>query len=700
MSDILSSLNSAQKEAVLATKGPVLILAGAGSGKTKALTHKIAYLVEHEKVSPFNILAVTFTNKAAKEMKIRIQKLLGSAYDFPFSGTFHSVCVKILRKEIELLGYKSRFLIFDGSDQLQVIKESMKYLNIDPKQFNPRAVLGAISSAKSEMVGATEYASLAVGHFQEIVTKIYYEYDKRLKENNALDFDDLLLKTVEIFNKFPEVLEKYQKQFHYILVDEYQDTNHVQYLFCKKLSAKHKNICAIGDEDQAIYSWRGANYRNILDFHKDYPDAKIIKLEQNYRSTKNILEAAHNVITKNVERTDKKLWTDNESGLPVILYEAFNEKEEGQFIIAEAGRLEKQGYGLNDIAILYRTNAQSRSLEEELLKFNIPYKIIGGVRFYERREIKDLLAILKFIYSGTDWISFKRIINLPARGIGAKSLEVFENFARSNNLSLMDALIRASETNLQDKMKKGFREFGDMAKQLVSLSNVLDVSDFIEKVIKKSGLKNYYDDGSVEGDSRIENLEEFISVAREFEEASSGLGLGEFLEQISLLSDIDNYSDESKSITLMTMHSAKGLEFPVVFIVGLEEGIFPHSRSSFSEEEMEEERRLCYVAMTRARKRLYLVYASNRMLYGSIASNPPSRFIYDVPSHLMTDFTTSTVELKEPSCDIKAGDKIRHAKFGTGLVVGVNGEEIDVLFDSCGLKRLSSVFAPVEKLIK
>ncbi|KKQ93747.1 MAG: PcrA [candidate division CPR2 bacterium GW2011_GWC2_39_10] len=698
MSDILSSLNSAQKEAVLATKGPVLILAGAGSGKTKALTHRIAYLVEHEKVSPFNILAVTFTNKAAKEMKIRIQKLLGSTYDFPFSGTFHSVCVKILRKEIELLGYNQRFLISDGSDQLQVIKESMKYLNIDPKQFNPRAVLGAISSAKSEMVGAAEYANLAVGHFQEIVTKIYYEYDKRLKESNALDFDDLLLKTVEIFNKFPEVLEKYQNQFHYILVDEYQDTNHVQYLFCKKLSAKHKNICVVGDDWQSIYSWRGANYRNILDFHKDYPDAKIIKLEQNYRSTKNILEAAHNVIAKNIERTDKKLWTDNESGLPVILYEAFNEKEEGQFIIAEAGRLEKQGYGLSDIAILYRTNAQSRSLEEELLKFNIPYKIIGGVRFYERREIKDLLSYLKFIYSGTDWVSFKRIINLPARGIGAKSLEVFENFARNNNLSLMDALSRVEDTNLQDKMKKGFSEFGNMAKQLVSLSNVLGVADFIEKVIIKSGLKSYYDDGSVEGDSRVENLEELISVAREFEEASSGLGLGEFLEQISLLSDIDNYSDESKSITLMTMHSAKGLEFPVVFMVGLEEGIFPHSRSSFSEEEMEEERRLCYVAMTRARKRLYLVYASNRMLYGGISSNPPSRFINDVPSHLMTDFTTRTVELKEPSFDIKAGDKIRHAKFGTGLVVGVNGEEIDVLFDSFGLKRLSSVFAPVEKI--
>ena len=646
MSDILSTLNPEQKDAVLTTKGPVLILAGAGSGKTKALTHRIAYLVCEKQVSPFNILAVTFTNKAAKEMKTRIAALVGAKEEFPFAGTFHSICVKILRKDIELLGYKSRFLIYDEGDQMTVIKDSMKFLSIDNKQYNPRAILSSISSAKNEMVSAIDYESTAVGNFQDIVAKVYFEYDKRLKENGALDFDDLLLRTVELFGKFPEVLEKYQKQFEYILVDEYQDTNHVQYLFTKLLAKKHHNICAIGDDDQAIYSWRGANYRNILDFHKDYPEAKIIKLEQNYRSTKNILEAAHNVILKNDKRSDKELWTDNESGLPIIIYEAFNEKEEGQFIIAELGRLGRQGYAPKDVAVLYRTNAQSRSLEEQFLKFNMPYKIVGGVRFYERKEIKDILAYLRFVYSDNDWVSFRRVVNLPPRGIGAKSLDVLENFARKGNLTVKEAIKRAEEIGIQNKAQAALTDFSQFTEELAAVSQILGVPELIEKILRSSGYLEYLDDGTLEGEGRVENLREFISVAREFAQSDESLNLESFLEQVSLISDLDNYSEGVSAVTLMTMHSAKGLEFPIVFVVGMEEGIFPHSRSLLEQEEMEEERRLCYVAMTRARKRLYLAYASSRLLYGNITSNPPSRFIYDIPSSLTTDFSTTPVELK------------------------------------------------------
>jgi len=698
MSDILAILNEAQKEAVLTTDGPVLILAGAGSGKTKALTHKIAYLVKEKKIDPYNILVVTFTNKAAKEIKERINKLLGEGTDFPFSGTFHSVCVKILRTEIGRIGYKSSFLIYDDQDQLTVIKDVLKKMGIDSKQCNPKMVLSMISSAKSEAVTPEEYESLAVGNFQETVSKVYFDYQKILKENEALDFDDILLKTVFIFNQYPEVLEKYHLKFKYILIDEYQDTNNVQYQFSKLLAKKRRNICVVGDDWQSIYSWRGANFRNILDFQKDYPEAKIIKLEQNYRSTKNILEAAYNIIEKNSERTSKKLWTDNEQGVPIILCEASNEKEEGQFIVGELGRLSSQGYSLKDVTILYRTNAQSRSVEEELLKFNVPYKIVGGLRFYERKEIKDIMAYLKVIFSDSDWISFRRVMGIISRGIGSKTIEKLEYFAKNNNLTITESLLSTERLKVREKVRVSFLEIGNLINNLKKKSQELDVPEFIDEVIEKTGYANFVNDGTYEGESRLENLRELISVAREFEEYEEKLTLGHFLEQVSLVSDIDSYSQGADAVTLMTIHTAKGLEFPVVFLVGMEEGIFPHSRSLLDVDEAEEERRLCYVAFTRAKKRLYLIYCSTRLIFGNICSNSPSRFIYDVPNHLVADFSVNQKELKEDVFNIKVGDNVRHKNFGLGRVLEVNGEEITVDFELNGTRSLSCIYAPVEKV--
>jgi DNA helicase II / ATP-dependent DNA helicase PcrA len=559
-------------------------------------------------------------------------------------------------------------------------------------------VLSMISSAKTEMVSPEEYEKLAVGSFQEIVSKVYFDYQKTLKENEALDFDDLLLKTVFIFNQFPEVLEKYQLKFKYILIDEYQDTNNVQYQFSKLLAKKHKNICVVGDDWQSIYSWRGANFRNILDFHKDYPEAKIIKLEQNYRSTKNILEAAHNVIEKNSERTSKKLWTDNEQGVPIVLCEASTEKEEGQFVIGELARLASQGYSLKDVAILYRTNAQSRSIEEELLKFNIPYRIVGGLRFYERKEIKDIMAYLKVIFSDSDWISFRRIMGIYPRGIGAKTVEKLESYAKANGLTISESLLLAGDIKIQDKAKITFLEMGKIFIDLKGKSQKMDVPEFIDEVVQKTGYGDFVNDGTYEGESRLENLKELTSVAREFEEFEEKLSLETFLEQVSLVSDIDSYSQGAEAVTLMTIHAAKGLEFPVVFLVGMEEGIFPHSRSLLNLDEAEEERRLCYVAFTSAKKRLYLVYCSSRLIFGNICSNSPSRFVYDVPNHLVTDFSLNQRELKEDTFNIRVGDKVRHKNFGLGKVLEVSGEEITVDFGLNGTRSLSCTYAPVEKV--
>jgi len=624
-SETLRGLNEAQKEAVLTTQGPVLILAGAGSGKTKALTHRIAYLIKDKKVSVHNILAVTFTNKAADVMAERIAKLLGGAYQkeseggrarLPWMGTFHSICVRILRREIKILGYPSNFTIYDEQDAQTAVKKAMIEVGVDPKQYNASAIRHTISGAKCEMVSAPEYEKYTQGHFQELASKVYFQYEKNLRKMGALDFDDLLNKTVQLFLEYPEVLQKYQNQFHYILVDEYQDTNHTQYLLCKMLAKKHKNIFVIGDDWQSVYSFRGARYRNILDFEKDYPNVKVIKLEENYRSTKSILDAAQSVIERNIERSEKKLWTKRLDDDLITLFEAPEGPVEIEFVIGEMNRLyQRKGVSLKDMVILYRTNAQSRAIEEKLMSFGIPYKIIGGLRFYERKEIKDMIAYLRFINNVQDMVSLERIINFPPRKIGAKAW----------GSVVSEGLTKASEKNPNIsvflKIITSFRELKDK----------MTVSQLIERVMFDSGIYKYFNDGSEENASRLENIQELRSVAEKY------LSLEEFLEGVALVSDLDTYNEKTDSVTLMTLHSSKGMEFSVVFLVGMEEGLFPHSQSLNDPSELEEERRLCYVGMTRAKDKLYLSCARSRVLYGSIQYNQRSRFIDDIPAKLLDE---------------------------------------------------------------
>ncbi len=612
MSTIFNDLNPQQIDAVRTTEGPVLILAGAGSGKTKALTHRVAYLIQEKKVSPYNILVVTFTNKAAEEMTTRIAKLLFANpksqilnSKLPWSGTFHSICAKILRKEIQVLGYRRSFVIYDEDDSLSAIKHAMDALEIDKKQYNPRAVKNFISGAKNELITPTQYQKYAQGYFGEIVMKVYREYQQNLRAANALDFDDLIMKTVEIFRKNPGVLKRWQTLFKYILVDEYQDTNHAQYMLIKLLAEKYKNLFVIGDDAQAIYSFRGANFRNILDFEKDYPKAKVIKMEQNYRSTKNIITAAQKVIEKNILRSEKGLWTENEEGLPATIFEAQNEIDEAGFILGEISALKHIGR-YNDFVILYRTNAQSRIFEEVLMQKNIPYRLIGALRFYERKEIKDILAFLKLILNIDDKVSLKRIINVPPRGIGAKTQIPNDKF----------------------QINPKIQNFNQMMEEFRIVVKDIKLPELIDIVVQKTGYKDWILDGTEEGEMRYENIEELKSVAQRAD------SLEEFLENVTLVSDIDNYDRQADAITLMTLHNAKGLEFPIVFMVGMEEGLFPHSRSMMEPAELEEERRLCYVGMTRAQKRLYLTYAAARMIYGATSANSPSRFLADIPPEL------------------------------------------------------------------
>ena len=627
---IFRDLNEKQIEAVKTTEGPVLILAGAGSGKTKALTHRVAYLIKEKKVSPYNILVVTFTNKAAEEMNTRIAKLLfvnqkseirnpkqisnlkSQNSKLPWSGTFHSICAKILRKEIDTLGFRRSFLIYDEEDSLSAIKHVMDTLEIDKKQYNPKAIKNFISGAKNELITPKQYQKYAESYFGEIVQKVFAEYQKDLKMANALDFDDLIMKTVELFKKFPKALKRWQDLFKYILVDEYQDTNHAQYVFINLLAKKrlqHANLFVIGDDFQAIYSFRGANFRNILDFEKDYPKAKVIKMEQNYRSTQNIISAAQKVIEKNILRSKKSLWTKNEEGLPATIFEAQNEIEEAEFIIDEINALSHIGR-YNDFVILYRTNAQSRIFEEILMQNNIPYRLIGALRFYERKEIKDILAYLKLIQSPDDKVSLKRIINVPPRGIGEKS--------QNANLK--------SQNGQQTNPK--IQKFNEMIEEFRKEAKTSKLPKLIDIVAQKTGYRDWVLDGTEEGEMRWENIEELKSVATKSD------SLEEFLENVALVADIDNYDRAADAITLMTLHNAKGLEFPIVFMVGMEEGLFPHARSMMKPAELEEERRLCYVGMTRARKRLYLTYASARMIYGATSANSPSRFLADIPQEL------------------------------------------------------------------
>lgn len=619
-----------QQHAVVTTEGPVLILAGAGSGKTKALTHRFAYLMREKKIRPTEILCVTFTNKAAGEMKQRIQRLLGygdeKGFSLPWLGTFHSVCVRILRRELNnaALGVTNTFVIFDEDDAMIAVKRAMSELKVDPKQYSPGGIRSQISGAKNEMLTPDKYAQYAMGPFQQTVQMVYAKYQDLLRQANGMDFDDLLLKTLQLFEQRPEILAQYQERFHYIMVDEYQDTNRAQYLLIKSLAEGHNNLFVIGDDWQSVYSWRGADFRNILDFQKDYPDTQVIKLEQNYRSTQTILDAAQAVISKNEQRSDKKLWTEGPVGVPVGVIECLNERDEAEFVIREVKGLVQSGlykgvHSYNDCVVLYRTNAQSRSMEETLIRFNIPYRIIGGVRFYERKEIKDIIAYLRLLTNPQDWVSLERIINVPTRGIGAKTV---------TNLR---ELVGQSEQLYPPKVQ----DFLAMIEGLRRSTAGKPVGEMIEQIVQRTKYKEYLLDGSIEGESRFENVQELIGAAGRSE------SLEEFLEGVALVQDADALIDQEVqaeqaegALTLMTVHAAKGLEFPVVFIIGLEEGIFPHSRSLSEKQEMEEERRLAYVAMTRAKDRLYLLYAFERRLYGLFQSNAPSRFIGEIPDEL------------------------------------------------------------------
>jgi DNA helicase-2/ATP-dependent DNA helicase PcrA len=737
---LLNGLNPEQQNAVKATDGPLLIMAGAGSGKTRVLTHRIGYLIVEKGVNPYNILAITFTNKAAREMRERIGKMMGGTADEIWISTFHSMCVRILRRDIDRIGFNRNFTILDTTDQQSVVKGILKDKNIDPKKFDPRAILGSISSAKNEMIDTEEYAKQAGGYFDQVVSDVYTEYQKRLRKNQALDFDDLIMSTIQLFRRIPEVLEFYQRKFQYIHVDEYQDTNKAQYLLVKLLASRFKNLCVVGDSDQSIYRWRGADIANILSFEKDYPNATVILLEQNYRSTKRILLAANKVIENNANRKAKNLWTENLEGNKLVYYRADSEQGEAQFVAGKIKELTRDKYKFSDVAILYRTNAQSRVMEEVLLKSNIEYSIVGGTKFYDRKEIKDMLAYLRLISNPDDDISLRRVINVPKRGIGSTSLDKIADFAAMHDLSLYQALESIELVGLSPKTTKAAIEFRDLIGNYTRMQEFLSVTELVEEVLDKSGYREMLKaEKSLEAQSRLENLDELLSVTKNFEESSEDKTLIAFLTDLALVADIDSMDDDeekSDAVVLMTLHSAKGLEFPVVFLIGMEEGVFPHSRSLMEEAEMEEERRLAYVGITRAEQSLFLTNAQMRTLFGRTNMNPASRFIKEIPVDLIegvepvskagspfgskgksfgTSGTSSgsTVIRKQVSRPIaastggddlswKVGDKAEHGKWGIGTVVSVRGEgestELDIAFPSpTGIKRLLAKFAPIKK---
>ena len=640
MEDILKGLNDKQYEAVINTEGACLIIAGAGSGKTKVLTHKIAYLMQEKNVLPWNILAITFTNKAANEMKERIVGLVGDAAQDIWMGTFHSICVRILRKFIDRIGFESSFIIFDTSDQRTMIKGCLKDLNIDDKMFTDRSVQAEISNAKNQMLDPEQYSVQANGDFRrEKIATIYELYQKRLKENNAIDFDDIINYTIKILSENEDVLDYYANKFKYVLVDEYQDTNKAQFTLISLFASVHGNITVVGDSDQSIYAFRGADISNILNFEKDFKNAKIIKLEQNYRCTGNILEAANSVIKNNESKYKKKLWTENEKGNLPKVYSAENEYDEGSFIVEQINRLRREEYfKYSDFAILYRMNTQSRAIEDILRREDIPYKIIGGLKFYERKEIKDIISYLRLIQNPSDNLSLKRIINEPKRGIGKTSLENIETLANQNSISMYEVIKNADQYGL-NRVFINSREFISVIEELRAKKDDLVISELIKQTLKKTGYtKALEDENTVEAENRIENLEEFLTVAMEFEEESADNGLSEFLEGITLSSDIDNMEETDETVTLMTLHSAKGLEFPVVFLIGMEEGIFPGYKSISEQKELEEERRLCYVGITRAKQYLFLTCSKQRTIFGSTSCNPVSRFLKEIPKELLDGY--------------------------------------------------------------
>lgn len=710
MSDLfLDNLNSEQKRAVQTTEGPLLIQAGAGSGKTKTLTHRIAHIISSKKASPYQILAVTFTNKAAREMRERLAELVGhDAGDrsfLPYMGTFHSICVRILRYEGQHIGVPSNFVIFDESDRLQAVKQICKAQHIDEKSFPPRQISYLISSAKNEMIDPAEYAKLANSPLEDIVKKIFPAYEKSLKDACGLDFDDLILKTVRLIEDNQEVRKKWQNTFRYILIDEYQDTNAAQYRLVKMLVNEKKNIAVVGDDWQSVYSWRGANFRNILDFERDYPKCTIIKLEQNYRSTKHILDAAHAVITKNVNRSEKKLWTSLDGGSPVQVIPVSNERAEGETIIRRIkNSIDMGARTYEDFAVLYRTNAQSRSLEEACIHYGLPYRIVGGQRFYDRKEIKDIIAYLRVIFQPEDKVSFERVINVPTRGIGAKSVQNFFDWQAGQGLTIDQALARVGECDsLTPKAKSGFASFNATINSLRDLLDETTPVAILDALIRKIEYLECLDDGTIQGESRKENVQELLSVAKQYQD----LGLEDFLEEVALVSDMDNTDSDGEAITLMTLHASKGLEFPVVFMPGMEETILPHSRSLYDQSQMEEERRLCYVGMTRAKEELYMLHSSSRVLYGGVQHNPPSRFLSEIDGSVLggnaadSQFAPASAVIvdEEPRYvpELAEGDEVRHQLFGTGTVMEIDGDNVAVYFKGKGIKKLNVSFAPLEK---
>ncbi|MBR2247796.1 MAG: UvrD-helicase domain-containing protein [Bacilli bacterium] len=689
---MLEGLNDKQKEAVLYNDGPLLIIAGAGAGKTKTLTTKIAYLIKEGITNPYNILAITFTNKAAKEMKDRVYELVGDvAKDIQIS-TFHSFGLKLLRENARLLGYDSNFVIMDSDDSLTVVKKIIKELGYDPKVYNPRAIRNKISSCKNEMIDPQEYLKYAVSDYEKTVQLIYSKYEKKLKKNNSVDFDDLLLLPIELFRKEPSTLERYQNLYKYVLIDEYQDTNEAQYVLSKLISAKYKNITCVGDDSQSIYSFRGANYKNILNFEKDYKDAKTILLEENYRSTSNILDAANGVIKNNKQRKDKNLWTSRGKGEKIKYYRAYNEKDEAQYVIRKIKELIKKNTDYKDIAILYRTNAQSRILEEEMLKENMPYRVVGSFYFYSRKEIKDLIAYLRLIHNTKDNVSLLRIINTPKRGIGLKTIEKLTNKADKENKSIYEIIDSGKEL-----------EFKKIIEKLKEVAKDLTLTELIDKVLDASGIKEDLEsEKTLESEIRLENLEEFKSITKTFEEREGLVSLEDFLLEISLISDVEEYKDDPNRISLMTVHSVKGLEFKYVFVVGLEEGIFPHINSLMESSELEEERRLCYVAITRAKDDLYLVNARRRTLFGKDQINPISRFIGEIDSKLIDTNVKDEIKevedkkkiesgelFRDEEVDYNVGDYVYHETFGQGRVVEVTNTLVSVAFKHPhGVKKL------------
>lgn len=722
-SEILASLNPAQQQAVQTVQGPLLVIAGAGSGKTRALTHRIAYLIA-QGVPAHKILAVTFTNKAASAMKERVVRLLdpggrerppGSSAALPTVGTFHAICVRILRRDIHHLGRENSFVIYDDTDQKMIMKQIFKDLHIEEKEFNPRAVLAMISSAKSQLVPPEKF--VANSRFSQLVADVYPRYQKKLAENNGVDFDDLLLLVVELFKKNPEILDRYQEKWHFISVDEYQDTNLAQAAITNMLAEKYRNLCVIGDPDQSIYSWRGADITNIRDFKKNYPEAKEIKLEQNYRSTQPILDAANAVISRNSNRDKKQLWSEQKEGEKIYLLELNDEREEAEFVAREVERRVREGeLRYKDFVVLYRTNAQSRVIEEMMLRHGLPHRIIGGVKFYARKEIKDVLAYLRLIQNPRDDIALLRILNVPGRKIGLKTIEVLQHYASQTEGGIYGALHSADILALPEPKKIVLKDFLHLVESLRELNKTERVGSLIKRVVAITKLKDWwYEEGEIEGETRYENVLELISVASKHGELEPGVSLATFLEEVALLSDADQIQDKDDAVLMMSLHAAKGLEFPVVFIVGLEQNIFPHSRTLLDHSQLEEERRLFYVGITRAMQQLFLLRANQRMFFGETQMNAPSDFLRDIPEHLfapeskrelkrrgygetpLPDESASQPRGSEGPLGLTVGDQVIHPVFGEGTVLAISGGVIEIQF-SVGKKRLALSIAPLRKV--